>query len=146
MHVNEKHLDTFLHYLGYFTLYSFFGWIIDSLYRSAKMWEWTHSSSIETVFTPVYGLGAIVFITVRPYIIKKHPLIQFVILGLSGGIVEYIGGRIAVSFTGHRLWDYSDALLNIQGHTDAYHIILWGILGMIFLQVIHPNVERFFSS
>jgi uncharacterized membrane protein len=140
--MNPRHLDLLWKAVAYLSLYSFLGWILDTAYRSSLTGTWTSISSIDTVLAPVYGFGALAFLSLRPLFNNKHPLIQWVLLALAGGLVEYVGGWVAITYTGDRLWDYSDTFLNIHGHTDLFHIIIWGLLGLFFLRVIHPVVER----
>ena len=139
---NPRHLNRFWQLTAYLGIYSFLGWILDTVYRSALAGTWVSESSIDTTLAPVYGFGAVAFLLVRPALNNKHPLTQWVLLALTGGVIEYVGGWVAIVFTGRRLWDYSDAFLNIHGHTDLFHIVIWGFLGLLFLKVIHPAVKR----
>ena len=140
----DKILTTFWRLTAYLTLYSFLGWIMDTVYRSALAGIFVYESSMDTVLAPVYGFGALAFLLIKPVLKNKHPLTQWVLLALTGGAVEYVGGVVGMMYTGRRLWDYSDAFLNIHGHTDLYHIIVWGFLGLLFLKVIHPAIEKRF--
>ena len=74
--------------------------------------------------------------------VKKHFVTLFTGGALVGSIVEF-----AVSFFGEMIyhvkwWDYSDMPLNIDGRICIYFSVIWGLLAVIFMQYIHPSVEK----
>lgn len=42
-----------------------------------------------------------------------------------------------------KYWDYSKNKFNIQGRVCLLNSFYWGILGIVFMRVIHPIVESF---
>ena len=41
-----------------------------------------------------------------------------------------------------RWWDYSNAFLNVQGRICLSFSILWGIIGLLFINIIHPFISN----
>ena len=41
-----------------------------------------------------------------------------------------------------RYWDYSDHKFNIQGRICLSNSIYWGVLGVVFVKYIHPNIQN----
>ena len=55
---------------------------------------------------------------------------------------EYIVAVVLESLFGLRWWDYSNEALNFQGRISLPYSIAWGIVGVIFVEKIHPYVKR----
>ena len=139
-------MSLFVAILFWFFFYSFLGWIIDSTYRSIILRQLQNGGSIPLIpFCPIYGVGAMANLFIFPFLFPLPLPTQFILLMVLLGGVEYIGGIIALILWKRRLWDYRGHFLNIQGHTDFFHAFLWGILGLIFLYVIHPFFVELFQ-
>ena len=57
-------------------------------------------------------------------------------------VFEYIVAVLLESLFGLRWWDYSNEVLNFQGRVSLPYSIAWGIVGVIFVDKIHPTVKR----
>ena len=71
----------------------------------------------------------------------KSILLAF-ILNLAFSIFEFAASWILEIIFHQRWWDYSDAILNIQGRICITFSLLWGFIGVIFSNIIHPFVEK----
>lgn len=118
------------------------GWGLDSLVRTLRTGSWVTKNLFDIPFSPLYGLGAMLLIATAHDLKGKHVVLQFVYPGLILTGVELVSGWILVNWMDRRLWDYSDAPLNIAGHTDITHALAWGLLGFLFIHCIHPFFER----
>jgi len=129
--------------IGYFFLYSFLGWIIDTTYRSFVDSAFAPGPYLHPLpFTPMYGFGALLILLTYPSV-KSLPLWQlFFFYAISLSFFEYMGAIFSLSILGVRLWDYSDGFLNIQGHTDLLHGLAWGALALLMIKCIHPFFEH----
>lgn len=127
---------------AYFVIYSFIGYIIETLYAFVLYGVIeSRQSFLYGPFCSIYGLGAVVMICTLQYFGKD---IHTLFLGgfLSGSITEY-----TVSFIGEKLlntkwWDYSDKFLNINGRICLIYSIFWGLLGLYLIKVVNPLVDR----
>lgn len=134
-----------MHIVLYFFIYSFLGFIIDSLYSSFVMQDvvlggWFKSFLLPVPIAPIYGFGALLVILLIPIIKKFPPVIRAIIPGLLFTLIGYLGGVFMLQIIGRRAWDYSNNLFNLHGHIDLWHSSLWVLLGFIFLEVIHPFI------
>lgn len=89
-------------------------------------------------FTPVYGIGAVIyFLTIAK--IKGNSKIFFSSM-LMGGTTEYLLSFFQEYFFGTVSWDYSNLWFNINGRTSLLHCIYWGIAGLLFVKLIYPYI------
>lgn len=127
---------------AYFVIYSFIGYIIETLYAFVLYGVIeSRQSFLYGPFCSIYGLGAVVMICTLQYFGKD---IHTLFLGgfLSGSITEYV-----VSFVGEKLlntkwWDYSDKFLNINGRICLIYSIFWGLLGLYLIKVVNPLIDK----
>lgn len=116
-------------YLLQFFLFSFLGWIIDSLYCSIGNQKWMSSGYFKGIpLCPIYGFGGILLLnnfvvlnSQSPYLIVTTTTILIILL-------EYFGGWFAENFLGEKLWDYSNEKFNLHGYISLWHSFLWLIV------------------
>lgn len=91
-------------------------------------------------FSPVYGFGAVIMsLFIKE---KRSPFKTFLYTALAGGIVEYLVSFLQETFTHSVSWDYTGKLLNINGRTTVIFMIVWGLLGVIFVHIIYPFLSN----
>ena len=88
----------------------------------------------------MYGFAAIIMIQMLKNV-KTNTLGKFAICMIFFTIFEYIVAVVLESLFGLKWWDYSNEVLNFQGRISLPYSIAWGILGVIFVEKIHPFVE-----
>ena len=91
-------------------------------------------------FNPVYGFGAAVF----ALFLNKQENVFMIFIGaaLLGGGCEYICSVIQEYVFGTISWDYSNKPFNFNGRTSLTYMFYWGILGVIFTQLIYPILSK----
>ena len=104
----------------------------------------TRQGLIYGPFAPVYGLGTLAFYLVLPKI--KNIFNIFWVSALLGGITEYLCSYFQEKLFGTISWDYSGLFMNLDGRTSITYCILWGILGIIFIKLIYPYIEKIFDK
>ena len=57
-------------------------------------------------------------------------------------IFEYVVSVVLESLFGLRWWDYTGEPFNFQGRISLAFSIAWGIIGVIFVDKIHPFIKR----
>lgn len=137
----------FLFFIG-----SVFGWVLELFFRrffSANNPErkWINPGFCTGPYLPLYGSGLCVLYLmagIRPYINFGNKIIDNVVLlvamGLAMTVIEYIAGIISYKGFHVRLWDYSDEKGNIQGIICPKFSLAWGLLGVAYYYLIHPNI------
>lgn len=127
--------------LSYIAIYSFFGWILESVYKSIAQKQFVNSGFLKGPFCPIYGFGAIIMITCLSFL-KDKPLILFLVAFLLLSIWEYLVGLFLEKVFKTKYWDYSKCKFNINGRVCLKNSIYWGILGVIFIKYVHPFIEQ----
>lgn len=93
-------------------------------------------------FTPVYGIGIIVFYIFFTIIKTRNKAKIFIISMLLGGITEYLCSYIQENVFGTISWDYSNWIFNINGRTTLIHCSYWGVAGILYTSYIEPLIPR----
>jgi uncharacterized membrane protein len=126
----------------YFLIYSFLGWLLDSLDRTIDNRRLTLGGCSDLPFAPIYGFGALLTIFTYEQVRFAPLLVQFLFYTLLMGYFEYVGGVVSERIFKQRFWDYSGNRCNFDGHTDLIHALAWGILALTLIYFIHPIVVR----
>lgn len=125
--------------LTYFIIYSFLGWILESLYRSFCERKLINTGFLRGPFCPIYGFGAAIMILILKQF-DNNIILLFVLSMLMLTAWEYLVGVILEKIFKTKYWDYSDHKINFQGRICLTNSIYWGILGVVFLKYIHPFI------
>lgn len=101
-----------------------------------------HSAVVIGPFNFAYGICGVA-LTLLLYKFKDESYLKIFILSFIGGsILEYImswGMELVLGFTA---WDYSDKFLNINGRICLSFSIFWGLLGILWIKILYPPIEK----
>lgn len=138
-------MNLFVKLLAYFIIYSFLGWCIESVFKSFCEKKFVNSGFLYGPFCPIYGYGAIIM-----YIflddVKSKPFITFCLGFVVLSIWEYAVGVFLEKVFHRKYWDYSKNKFNLQGRVCLLNSVFWGILGVLFIDVIHPFITGILSN
>lgn len=137
--------DKMLDYITYFFVYSFLGWIIETIYAVIIHGYFVKRGFLFGPICPIYGFGAIMLLLVTKKMYGK-PFKKFLIATILFTTFEYFASLILEEIFGLRWWDYSNDFLNIQGRVSLLYTIFWGIIGILMLEKIHPIIENFMQK
>ncbi len=151
-------METAARYALYFFFYSALGWLVESCYCSVRPRKWVNRGFLTGPLCPIYGTGALVFlvlvepirqIPMKAELFGKSISFTYAAVFLAGlvfaDIVEFTVSLIMEKLFHARWWDYSENFLNIQGRICFKHSIYWGTASIVFLCLIHPFFEKYFS-
>lgn len=93
-------------------------------------------------FTPVYGVGIVIYYIVIKNVRDKSKINVFLITMLVGGITEYLFSFMQEKLYGTVSWDYSSLIFNINGRTSLLHCCYWGLGGILYLMGIEPIIKK----
>ena len=130
----------FIDILIYFITYSFLGWIMESIFRSVCEKKLINTGFLRGPFCPIYGIGAVIMILFLKNFSNNLILLFFISI-IVFTIWEYLVGVLLEKLFHTKYWDYSDNKFNFQGRICLMNSIFWGILGVVFIQYIHPFIE-----
>ena len=127
--------------LTYFIIYSFLGWIMESIVRSVSEKKIINTGFLKGPVCPIYGIGAIIMLLfLERY--QNKPILLFFIAIIVLTTWEYLVGVLLEKIFHTKYWDYSEQKFNFQGRICLVNSICWGILGVLFVKYIHPFVEK----
>lgn len=127
--------------MAYFIIYSFLGWIVESIYKTVLSKKPVNSGFLYGPFCPIYGFGALIMLLIlKNY--SDNVTVLFIIAFFTMSVWEYIVGVILEKTFKTKYWDYSDRKFNINGRVCLKNSCFWGILGVVFIIFIHPPVEN----
>lgn len=131
--------------LAYFIIYSFLGYIVETLFGMVTkgLWE-SRQSFLYGPFCAIYGLGAVVMIIFLQYFSKNHNTL-FIGGFIIGSIIEYLVSLIGELILNIKWWDYSNMPLNINGRVCVYFSIFWGFLAIYLMGWLNPKVDKFIN-
>lgn len=123
----------------YFIVYSFFGWVMESVLKTALQKKPVNSGFLYGPFCPIYGCGAIImFLFLNEF--RNNPILLFVIAFFILSLWEYIVGWSLEKIFNTKYWDYSENKFNIKGRVCLMNSLFWGFLGVVFIRYMHPFI------
>ena len=129
------------HWLTFFYIYCFFGWIFESTYVSLKQRHFVNRGFLRFPMLPLYGTGAVMMLWVSLPV--RNSLIAVYFSGLIGAtVLEYITGWAMERLFKVRYWDYSNQKFNLHGYICLTSSIAWGFLTILMTEVIHPPIAK----
>ena len=133
--------DKVFEYITYFFVYSFLGWLIETIYAIFVHGHFVKRGFLFGPLCPIYGFGAVILIMATKKLYKK-PFLKFLIATVAFTLFEYIVSFLLEMLFGLRWWDYPNDFLNIQGRVSLPYSIFWGVIGLILLEKLHPYVQE----
>lgn len=128
----------------YFIIYSFLGWVMESIVRTIAEKKIINTGFLKGPFCPIYGIGAIIILLFLNQF-ESQPILLFFIAIMVLTIWEYLVGVLLEKIFHTKYWDYTDQKFNFQGRVCLVNSICWGILGVIFVKYIHPFIQNIIS-
>ena len=129
----------------YFTLYSFAGWVCETIYCSLYERRYVRRGFLAGPYCPIYGFGAMVVLHISQPV-SHNPLLVFLVTLLVASALEYATGGFFEHVFQLRLWDYSDHRFNIKGRVCLLNALLFGVLGLIAVYLVHPIAGRIVTA
>ena len=133
---------TFKRILMYFIIYSFLGFIVETIFGMlTKGVIESRKSCFYGPFCCIYGLGAAIMI---PGLQKFKRNNWTLAIGgmIEGSIIEYVVSWIGEIIFQIKWWDYSNMPLNINGRICVYYSIFWGFLGIYLIASLNPKIDK----
>ncbi len=127
--------------IAYFMIYSFFGWVMESVLKTYLQKKPVNSGFLYGPFCPIYGFGAMfMFFFLQGF--RGNIIVLFIIAFFSLSVWEYAVGWLLEKIFHTKYWDYTQNKFNIKGRVCLLNSIFWGILGVIFINLVHPFIAQ----
>ena len=123
----------------YFILYSFIGWIYETIFTSIDEGCLQKRGFLDLPILPIYGFAITIIVWVLAN--KGYGMIQlFFRSALVTSIMEFVVSW-SMEMIFHRVWwDYSHMRFQIQGRVCLAGAILFGVASVIILKFVHPRI------
>ena len=93
-----------------------------------------------------YGMGAVLLTLILVRFRNAKLWKIFLIAFVSGTVTEYICSLGQEICFGTVAWDYSHLPLNINGRVCLLYSLFWGVLGVFWVKVMIPFMNRIFDA
>jgi len=134
-------LVTIINMLLFFSLYSFLGWIIETVFRSITQRRFVNAGFLYGPFVPLYGFGALVVINLHEIMYDSSIFLSALTYGLLISGMEYLTGVLLEAVFGIKLWEYSDNDFNLHGRICLTFSLFWTGLALLLALFIHPFID-----
>lgn len=124
-----------------FVIGSIFGFVVEMVYSTVYTRTLViRQGLIYGPFIQVYGMGAVAYyFLITKY---KEPKDAFFAGMIMGGVLEYLCSFFQEIFFGTISWDYSNFIFNLNGRICLLYCIYWGIIGVAFLKIVYPWLQK----
>ena len=133
-------------YICLFVIYSFMGWIYETLYCTIKNGKWENRGFLFGSACPIYGTGAVAISVIMKVAIGNGILLSlwqiFLIAFIGSAGLEYITSWGLEKLFHAAWWDYSDFPLNLHGRISLFTSMGFGLAGLLVVHAIAPFTEN----
>jgi hypothetical protein len=143
---------------GYITL-NFFNlfWIfvicsIIGLLLETVFWFWQHGDYQNRAgllfgpFSPIYGFGGLLMTLGLNRFHNRSVILIFLVSAFIGGVFEYFVSWLLQFSFGITAWDYTGTWLSFGGRTNGEFMMMWGVLGVVWLKLLLPLTLRLVNT
>ncbi|MDO4266725.1 MAG: hypothetical protein Q4C63_09730 [Eubacteriales bacterium] len=131
---------TLLQWLMFFYIYSFIGWIWESLYASVGQKRPVNRGFLHGPVIPIYGFGALCVLVSTIDVRESSVLVFF--FGMFGAtLLELVTGWAMEKLFHVKYWDYKNFPLNFHGYICLPASLAWGLFSVLMIRVIHVPIE-----
>lgn len=139
--LQENKINQFNKYLIYFFIYSFAGWILETMYAFIVLGHFDNRGFLIGPICPIYGFGMLI-LTVGLSKYKNSNIKLFFVASIILTYFEYVSGFLLEVIFNLKWWDYSNDFLNLNGRVCLMFAFVWGIIAIIVVKLIHPFTEK----
>lgn len=128
-------------YFIYFLIFSVVGWLLETAFSYYYLGHFTERGFLFGPLCPIYGWGALILILFfRKY--KRHNMKLFIVAAIVFSIFEYAVSYGMEALFALKWWDYSKDVLNLNGRVSIFYSFSWGIIAILFINVIFPFFKK----
>lgn len=132
--------ETIIKICALWLIYGFLGFIVETVYCSVGEGKFVQRGFLTGPIIPIYAFGALIIL----YFLKgfHSPYVVFILGVILTSALEYIGSFIMEKLFHLKLWDYSTYPLNLNGRICLKNSLLFGILSVLLVFVINPDILK----
>lgn len=127
-----------MNYTGYelallFLVYSFLGWVIETVVTSLKKKKFVNRGFFNGPFCFIYGFSGVIM-TVVLWELQGQLIFLFLGCAILATAVEWFTGKLLERINRHKWWDYSNKKWNFDGYICLQYSVIWGLLGVLAMK------------
>ncbi len=130
------------HWITFFYIYCFCGWIFESAYVSLKERRLINRGFLRLPMLPIYGTGAVMMLWVS-LPVQDNLVLVYIFGVIAATALEYVTGFVMERLFKMKYWDYSSQRFHFQGYICLSSSIAWGFLTIVVVKVIHRPIADF---
>lgn len=135
-------MTEFIRVVLLFFIYSFVGWLWETVYCSIKAKHFVYRGFLVGPITPIYGFGILgVLYFIEPF--QSNLVLLYVLSTVLVTILEYLTSFGLEKLFHATWWDYHNVPLNINGRVALPVSLFWGVGCVLIVKVIHPHILIF---
>ncbi|WP_291292439.1 putative ABC transporter permease [Enterococcus sp.] len=132
-------MTAFIQIVLLFFLYSFIGWLWETIYCSLNAGHFVYRGFLIGPITPIYGFGILgVVFLLRP--LHNQLLLLFIAAAILVTLLEYLTSYLLEKMFHASWWDYHNVFMNINGRVAVPISIFWGICCVVIVRFVHPQM------
>lgn len=134
-------------YFVYFIIYSFMGWIYESIFCTIKNGKWEKRGFLYGPICPIYGVGATTMTYIGDIVegVYHREFIWwhiFLVAFLGSIVLEYLTSYVLEKLFHAYWWDYSNIPFNIKGRVCLPASLGFGVAGLVVTYWVAPFTRR----
>lgn len=127
----------------YFFIYSFLGWIVESLFNLATKGSFMKLNFLRFPIKPMYGIASIVLVLLQSLV----PLWLFIpCCFVVPSLIEYLTAALLFHTFSIKYWDYTHIPYNLSGYICLRFSIYWLCLSLFLVYGLHPMIIWFYEQ
>lgn len=132
-------------YILLFFIGGIFGGLLEIGYQIITRGDFVLGGFLYGPFRPIYGYGFLILYLIGKKV-NKNPLFIFLVSFIVCSVFEYLVSYGLEKIFNATWWDYRDFYLNLNGRICIMVSLFWGLLGLLFIKIIIPSLEKTFDK
>lgn len=129
----------------FFVIGSIAGWILEIIFKTISGEDRARAGMSAGPFCMLYGIGTY-FLAVYLSKFTNNVFVIFLLSLIVLTTLEYITGVILDKIFEIELWDYTKLKFGINKHISLEFMLIWGVLGVLFVIYILPVLNTLYYS
>ena len=126
-----------------FLVYSFLGWILETVFATIKQRKMTNRGLINGPFCVIYGISGVL---ISAALSELTGFWLFFFAMIYSSAVEWFGGHLIEWIYRERWWSYEGIPWNLDGYISLPTSLLWGVLGFFVVRFGNGFLLEFFDG
>lgn len=131
-------------YIIYFIIYSFLGWVYESLFYSVQFKKPVNTGFLRGCLCPIYGVVCVLNIILLGNVQSNIQVFFISMTAIS--LIEYTVSAMLENLFDKRWWDYSDWPLNMKGRISLISSLGFGIMSLAQIRILQPVIGSFVEA